>query len=292
MVVRYLRGRLSANIPDAEGQVEEPILFPKQSNGVIPPVPPLPRERESTASRRPMWAKRGASRRGRDAPFALNAQTEPEDDIPSIPSIEEQVPPVPTFAPPVVTAPPPLPMKAPARRSRDHPFAPIAIKPAEDPVSIEEEQIAPIPTLAPPPSPTITRARRGRDAPFPPNAIEPAENTEQMPSFPLPMVAAPPLSPTLTRARRGMDRPFPRGGADGPTVPPATARIASQRRSMRVPQFDTRPLSPQLQHQPTVNAAFSQRVDQDAPIPLPRQSEWIRADSDTGAYNTYPRNQR
>jgi len=57
--------------------------------------------------------------------------------------------------------------------------------------------------------------------------------------------------------------------------------------TLQVPHFDLRPLSP-LQRKLTISPVFSQRVDQNAPIPLPKHSEWRRAGSDKG-HNTFQR---
>lgn len=110
--------------------------------------------------------------------------------------------------------------------------------------------------------------RRGLDMPFPmtEDITTPAEIVEL--SAPQPRIAQP---------RRGVDSPFATR-VDGHTVPPAIYTEGS----LQVPHFDTRPISP-LQRKLTVSPAFSHKMeDQDSPIPLPKLSEWIRADSING----------
>jgi len=87
-------------------------------------------------------------------------------------------------------------------------------------------------------------------------------------------VAAP--QPVIAQARRGIDPPFARK-MDIPNVPPAAHFANTQ--TLQVPHFDTHPISP-VQRKLTVSPVFSNRIkDQDVPIPLPKLSEWVRADS-------------
>jgi len=83
--------------------------------------------------------------------------------------------------------------------------------------------------------------------------------------------------PRTAQPRRGVDKPF--ATRVGFAVPRA---IHNDDTTLHIPHFDTRPLSP-LQRKLTVSPVFSHKVkDQNAPIPLPKLSEWIRADSKHG----------
>jgi hypothetical protein len=111
--------------------------------------------------------------------------------------------------------------------------------------------------------------RRGVDMPFTreEGVLFPEETFEL--AAPQPRIAQTP--------RRGIDPPFATR-MDGPTVPPAIYIKGN----LPVPHFDTRSVSP-LRRDLTVSPAFSQNVaDQDSPIPLPKLSEWIRADPKRG----------
>jgi len=84
--------------------------------------------------------------------------------------------------------------------------------------------------------------------------------------------------PRIAQPRRGVDKPFATR-VDGLTVPLAAYNDGTP---LQVPHFDTRPLSP-LQRKLTVSPVFSHKVkDQNVPIPLPKLSEWVRADSNHG----------
>ena len=84
--------------------------------------------------------------------------------------------------------------------------------------------------------------------------------------------------PRIAQPRRGVDKPFATR-VDGLTVPLAAYNDGTP---LQVPHFDTRPLSP-LQRKLTVSPVFSHKVkDQNVPIPLPKLSEWVRADSKHG----------
>lgn len=124
--------------------------------------------------------------------------------------------------------------------------------------------------ISPPPNMPgwVQRAasRRGLDTPFTRKDDSDEYNMETV------ELAEP--QPRVAQLRRGVDQPFTTK-ADDPTVPPAV-HIAG---NLPVPYPDTRPLSP-LQRKRSVSPVFKNKVDnQDAPIPLPKHSEWIRADS-------------
>ena len=118
--------------------------------------------------------------------------------------------------------------------------------------------------------------RRGLDTPFArkEDIIPLADMSAETRTEPVGLVVP---QPRIAQPRRGVDQPFARR-VDGPT-PPSAAYIEG---TLQVPHFNTRPLSP-LQRKQTVSPVFSQKIeDQDSPIPLPKLSEWIRADSDKG----------
>jgi hypothetical protein len=68
IVFRYLRNRISSKIDDVENKISEPILFPRQSNG----LKPAPRQPSVGL---PIWAKNTVTRRGLDTPFTKMEDT-------------------------------------------------------------------------------------------------------------------------------------------------------------------------------------------------------------------------
>jgi len=116
-------------------------------------------------------------------------------------------------------------------------------------------------------------SRRGLDTPFGRKTedTEDTASTDTKVESPNHIKFAAP-QPLIAQARRGVDPPFARK-VDIPNVPPAVHIANTQ--TLEVPHFDT-----PIQRKLTVGPAFSYRMGNlDAPIPLPKLSEWIRADS-------------
>jgi hypothetical protein len=123
-----------------------------------------------------------------------------------------------------------------------------------------------------------TTARRGLDTPFTKTQEDtPSTKDDVWAETRAETIALVAPHPRMAQARRGIDQPFTRK-VDGPTTPPAVYIDGT----LQVPHFDSRPLSP-LRRKLTVSPVFSHNVeDQDSPIPLPKHSEWVRADSKRG----------
>lgn len=119
-------------------------------------------------------------------------------------------------------------------------------------------------------------ARRGLDAPF-----RKIDTTDDAASAETKVDGDNPgykevAAPQPIQARRGIDPPFAKK-MDIPNLPPAAYLANTQ--TLQVPHSDMHPQSP-VQRKLTVSPVFSNRInDQDAPIPLPKLSEWVRADS-------------
>ncbi|KZP24767.1 hypothetical protein FIBSPDRAFT_406380 [Athelia psychrophila] len=297
MVVRYLRGRMPSKASDLE-QPEEPILFPPQSSGLLPPpMPALPpaavtnvhfppeQARMSTASssRRPQWAKHQASlsRRGRDPPFAPVAPVA-MDDSGYAGTEEDSVQGTDAPSPPAVAIHTPPSMDSLGPEDRGYTEA--------------RAQVPPPPAAPPrPPSPptplmvTVARetSRHGRRAPivsvptdvdYSPMAYTP--DGSEILSFPPPPLP-PKGRPLADNGGEGDDGFYgaPRNLQRAPSIsrrPSQQPRpMVVQKRSLHmpphVPQFDTRPLA--------LGRAQAPPINEDAPIPLGKRSDWVRADA-------------